>query len=83
MSKLISRWLVAKKLDVDPSLVTLRHVSKAAPGVVPSPDQEAEAELLANPATPLRDAGLQPGAWVLVDFHTAGCSDPRYDLSDR
>jgi hypothetical protein len=72
VSKLIARWLAAKKLDTDPSLVTLRHVDMATPGVLPSPEQEAQAVLLANPAAALRGAGLQTGAWLLVDISGGG-----------
>lgn len=61
-----ARWLSDKKLDVDPSLVTLRLVP-CAPGDDPSAAQEQEATEL-SPRRTLRDAGVTDGSSLLACF---------------
>jgi hypothetical protein len=61
-----ARWVSDKKLDVDPSLVTLRLV-KRGPGV-PTAAEEANSTLLADPSATLRGAGVADGTWLLACF---------------
>jgi len=65
-----ARWVSDKKLDVDPSLVTLRLV-KCSPGV-PTASEEAQAAPL-EPRLTLREAGVADGSSLLADF-AAGVS---------
>jgi hypothetical protein len=66
VSKLIARWVSEVKLDVRPSLVTLRLV-KRGPGV-PTASEEADSTLLVDPSATLRGAGVADGSWLLADF---------------
>jgi hypothetical protein len=66
VSKLIARWLSDKKLDTDPSLVTLRLV-KRGPGK-PDASVEEQAALLDDPRLTLREAGLADGSSLLALF---------------
>jgi hypothetical protein len=66
VSKLIARWLSDKKLDDDPSLVTLRLVT-CAPGADPTEAQERAATAL-SPRLTLREAGVADGGSLLADF---------------
>ena len=63
VSKLIARWVSDEKLDVRPSLVTLRLV-KSGPGV-PTASEEAQAAPL-EPRLTLREAGVVDGSSLLV-----------------
>jgi hypothetical protein len=63
VAELIARWVSDKKLDVDPSLVTLRLV-KRGPGV-PTASEEAQAAPL-EPRLTLREAGLADGSSLLA-----------------
>jgi len=63
VSKLIARWVSDEKLDVRPSLVTLRLV-KRGPGV-PTASEEAQAAPL-EPRLSLREAGLADGSSLLA-----------------
>ncbi len=65
VSKLIARWVSDKKLDVEPSLVTLRLV-KRGPGV-PTASEEAQAAPL-EPRLTLREAGLVDGSSLRAVF---------------
>jgi hypothetical protein len=72
------RCLAAKKLDCDPSLVSLRLV-KRNPSGVPTAEQEATAlqspaSLLADPSLTLAEAGVADGSWLLVVFATSAGS---------
>jgi hypothetical protein len=69
VSKLIARWVSDKKLDVDPSLVTLRLV-KRGPGDDPSEAQEQAATEL-SPRRTLREAGVADGSSLLACFAAA------------
>jgi hypothetical protein len=60
----IARWVSDKKLDVEPSLVTLRMV-KRGPGV-PTAAEESNSTLLADPSATLRGAGVADGTWLLA-----------------
>ncbi len=73
VSKLIARWVSDKKLDVDPSLVTLRLV-KSGPGV-PTASKEAQAAPL-EPRLTLSEAGLVDGSWLLAVSPGAVCHLP-------
>ena len=63
VAELIARWVSDEKLDVRPSLVTLRLV-KRGPGV-PTASEEAQAAPL-EPRLSLREAGLADGSSLLA-----------------
>jgi hypothetical protein len=71
VSKLIARWVSDKKLDVEPSLVTLRLVT-CAPGDDPSQAQEQAATTALSPRRMLREAGVVDGSSLLADFANEG-----------
>ena len=58
-------WVVQAKLDVDPSLVTLRLV-KCGPRK-PSAAEEAAAVLLDDPSLNIAEARVTGTAWLLAD----------------
>ncbi len=60
------RWLSHKKLEDDPTLVTLRLVT-CAPGADPTEAQERAATAL-SPRLTLREAGVADGGSLLADF---------------
>ena len=62
VSKFIARWVSQAKLDVDPSLVTLRLV-KCGAGK-PTPKQEAKAKVLDDPSLTLAEAKVTGTAWL-------------------
>ena len=72
VSKLIARWVSEKKLDIDPSLVTLRLV-KRGPGV-PTASEEAAATALEplEPRHTLHEAGIVDGSSLLTLFAGVG-----------
>ena len=73
---LIARWVLKAKLDVDPSLVTLRLVESSA--AEPTPDEEAIAKKNAEDLRPrltLAKAGLTDGCSLLA--FVAGALDAR------
>jgi hypothetical protein len=59
---IIARWVAQAKLDVDPSLVTLRLV-KCGAGK-PTPKQEAKAKVLDDPSLTLAEAKVTGTAWL-------------------
>ena len=59
-----ARWLAQAKLDVRPSLVTLRLVKCGARK--PSSAEEAAAAELDDPSLMLREAGVTGTAWLLA-----------------
>ena len=64
------RWVAQEKLDVTPSLVSLRLV-KRGPAGLPSAQEEAvaldsPARLLADPSATLAQAGVTDGSWLLA-----------------
>jgi len=65
VAELIARWVSDKKLDVEPSLVTLRLV-KRGPGV-PTAIEEAQASPL-EPRLTLREADVVDGGSLLAVF---------------
>jgi hypothetical protein len=69
VSKLIARWVSDKKLDMDPSLVTLRLVA-CAPGDDPSEEQERATTAL-SPRRTLREAGVVDGSSLLAGIASA------------
>ena len=64
VSKFKARWVAQAKLDVDPSLVTLRLVECGARK--PTPTQEAEAEVLDDPRLTLAGAGITDSCSLLA-----------------
>jgi hypothetical protein len=69
VAELIARWVSDEKLDVRPSLVTLRLV-KSGPGDDPSEAQEQAATEL-SPRRTLREAGVADGSSLLACFAAA------------
>jgi hypothetical protein len=68
------RWVAQEKLEVTPSLVSLRLV-KRGPGV-PSAKEDADAlelptSLLADPSQTLAEAGVADGSWLLAVVSSA------------
>ena len=64
VSKFKARWVAQAKLDVDPSLVTLRLV-KCGAGK-PTAKQEAKAKVLDDPSVSLAEVKLTGTAWLLA-----------------
>ena len=64
VAELIARWVAQAKLDVDPSLVTLRLV-KCGAGK-PTAKQEAKAKALDDPSLSLAEAKVTGTAWMLA-----------------
>ena len=60
-----ARWVAQAKLDVDPSLVTLRLVWCGARK--PTAEEEKRAKLLDDPSRSLGESGISGTAWLLVD----------------
>jgi len=81
VAELIARWVAERKLDCDPSLVSLRLV-KRGPGGMPTAEQQATAlqspaSLLADPSETLAEAGVADGSWLLAVFaSSAGSFSP-------
>ena len=69
-----ARWVTEEKLDVRPSLVTLRLLKCGA--CKPEVDDEAKAEVLDDPRLTLAAAGLTDGCSLLAFFAGAllGCA---------
>jgi hypothetical protein len=65
VSKFIARWMAQAKLDVDPSLVTLRLV--ACGSRKPTAAEEAAAVVLDDPRLTLAEAGVTAGCSLLAD----------------
>jgi hypothetical protein len=68
----IARWVASEKLDVTPSLVSLRLVSYTGEEE-PTPEQEAFATVL-QPRKTLAQAGVSDGSWLLAVFAQAAPS---------
>ena len=64
VSKFIARWVAQAKLDMDPSLVTLRLVKRGAGK--PTAKQEAKAKVLDDPSLSLAEAKVTGTAWLLA-----------------
>jgi hypothetical protein len=73
VSKFIARWVSQAKLDVDPSLVTLRLV-KCGAGK-PTAKQEEKAKPLDDPSLSLAEVKVTGTAWLLA--FVAGTLHPR------
>ena len=67
----IARWVAKAKLDVDPSLVTLRLV-KCGAGK-PTPTQDADAKVLDDLSLSLAEAMVTGTAWLLADVTQSAC----------
>ena len=72
VDEFISRWVASEKLEVTPSLVSLRLV-KRGPAGLPSAQEEAvaldsPARLLADPSATLAQAGVADGSWLVAVF---------------
>ncbi len=72
VSKFKARWMTQAKLDLDPSLVTLRLVKCGERK--PNGGYEAQAEVLDDPSLSLAAAGVADAAWLLA--HLAGVGTP-------
>ena len=70
-----ARWVAQAKLDVDPSLVTLRLVARGARK--PTAKQEAKAKELDDPRLSLADAGVTDGCSLLAFVAGAHACSPR------
>ena len=73
VSKFITRWIAQAKLDVDPSLVTLRLVKSSE--AEPKPEEEAIAIEL-RPRLTLAAAGLTDGCSLLAFTTKSAFSAP-------
>ena len=73
VSKFKSRWVTQAKLDVDPSLVTLRLVNAA--GVEPTADEEKQAVEL-RPRLSLAEAGITDGCSLLAFVASSALRSP-------
>ena len=71
VSKFKARWMTQAKLDVDPSLVTLRLVKCGARK--PTAKQEAKAKVLDDPRLTLAEAGLADGCSMLASVTKSAC----------
>ena len=71
VAELIARWVAQAKLDVDPSLVTLRLV-KCGAGK-PTAKQEAKAKVLDDPSLSLAQVNVTDTAWLLADVTQSAC----------
>ena len=69
----ITRWVAQAKLDVDPSLVTLRLVKRGAGK--PTAKQEEKAKPLDDPSLSLAEVKVTGTAWLLA--FVAGTLHPR------
>ena len=69
-----ARWVAQAKLDVDPSLVTLRLVKRGTGK--PTPTQEAKAKVLDDPRLTLGSAGLTDGCSLLAFTTKSALSAP-------
>jgi hypothetical protein len=70
VSKFIARWVASEKLDVTPSLVSLRLLSYTGEEE-PTPEREASAAVL-QPRKTLAQAGVTDGSWLVAEFADAG-----------
>ena len=64
VSKFIARWVASEKLDVTPSLVSLRLLSYTGEEE-PTPEREASAAVI-QPRKTLAQAGVTDGSWLLA-----------------
>jgi len=72
-----ARWVAQAKLDVDPSLVTLRLVKRGAGK--PTAKQEEKAKPLDDPSLSLAQAKVTDTAWLLA--FVAGTNNERLSTS--
>ena len=74
VSKFIARWTAQAKLDVDPSLVTLRLVKCGARK--PSAEEEKQAVELDDPRLSLAEAGITDGCSLLAFIASSAPRSP-------
>ena len=74
VSKFKSRWVAQAKLDVDPSLVTLRLVKCGARK--PSAEEEKQAVELDDPRLSLDEAGITDGCSLLAFVASSALRSP-------
>ena len=74
VSKFKSRWVAQAKLDVDPSLVTLRLVKCSARK--PSAEEEKQAVELDDPRLSLADADITDGCSLLAFIASSAPRSP-------
>jgi hypothetical protein len=74
VSKFIARWVAQAKLDVDPSLVTLRLVKCGARK--PSAEEEKQAVELDDPSLHLADTDITGTAWLLAFVASSALRSP-------
>jgi len=79
VAELIARWVAEEKLDVRPSLVTLRLVKRGAGK--PTPAQEAKAKALDDPRLTLAGAGFTDGCSLLAFVVGTKASAEHFALS--
>ena len=65
VAEFIARWVAQAKLDIDPSLVSLRLVKCGARK--PSAAEEAAAVVLDDPSLNMAEARVTGTAWLLAD----------------
>ena len=70
----IARWVAQAKLDVDPSLVTLRLVKCGARK--PSAEEEKQAVELDDPSLNLADSNITENAWLLAFIASSAPRSP-------
>ena len=70
----IARWVAQAKLDVDPSLVSLRLVKCGARK--PSAEEEKQAVELDDPSLNLADADITETAWLLAFIASSAPRSP-------
>ena len=77
VSKFIARWVASEKLDVTPSLVSLRLVKRGPDRLTKVPAERVAAEEAAttlDPADTLAEAGVVDGSWLVAVFAQAAPS---------
>ena len=74
VSKFIARWTAQAKLDIDPSLVSLRLVKCGARK--PSAEEEKQAVELDDPRLSLAEAGITDGCSLLAFIASSAPRSP-------
>ena len=77
VSKFTARWVASEKLDVTPSLVSLRLVKRGPDRLTKVPAERVAAEEAAttlDPADTLAEAGVVDGSWLVAVFAQAAPS---------
>ena len=74
VAEFIARWTAQAKLDVDPSLVTLRLVKCGSRK--PSAEEEKQAVELDDPSLNLADSNITETAWLLAFIASSAPRSP-------